>query len=158
VHSAIGPNSTAGLEIVRLAEIDDQRGRILVRSRADFISSVTAEMLDAGTVEFTNPVVLIRPPFRVSFAYAGRDRLWQETWLGAQQLPEAVRITVRGMETDEVLPASTAAVININAPASCVAQPGPACGTPQAAGQPLQAPASGNGGYNAGAAAPVSAQ
>ncbi|MBO0734567.1 MAG: prepilin-type N-terminal cleavage/methylation domain-containing protein, partial [Methylocapsa sp.] len=32
VRSAIGPNSAAGLEIVRLAETDDARGRILVRS------------------------------------------------------------------------------------------------------------------------------
>jgi len=33
VRSAIGPNASAGLEIVRLAETDDARGRVLVRDR-----------------------------------------------------------------------------------------------------------------------------
>jgi len=33
VRSAIGPNASAGLEIVRLGETDDARGRVLVRAR-----------------------------------------------------------------------------------------------------------------------------
>jgi general secretion pathway protein J len=127
VRSAIGPNASAGLEIVRLAETDDARGRVLVRDRVAFVP-VTAEALDAGELEFTNPIVLVRPPFHVSFAFAGPDRIWQETWQDAIQLPNAVRVTVRNAVTDQILPVSTATLLNVNAPAECVRGTGTACG------------------------------
>ncbi|MGH6813564.1 MAG: PulJ/GspJ family protein [Methylocella sp.] len=127
VRSAIGPNASAGLEIVRLAETDDARGLVLVRDRVPFVP-VTAEALDTGELEFTNPIVLVRPPFHVSFAFAGRDRIWQETWHDVMQLPNAVRVTVRDAVTDQILPASTATLLNVNAPAECVRGAGTACG------------------------------
>jgi general secretion pathway protein J len=127
VRSAIGPNASAGLEIVRLAETDDERGRVLVRARVPFVP-VAAKDLDTGELEFTNPIVLVRPPFQVSFAFAGRDRVWQETWHGAALLPNAVRVTVRNAVTDQILPVSTAAFLNVNAPAECVGSTGGACG------------------------------
>jgi general secretion pathway protein J len=127
VRSAIGPNASAGLEIVRLGETDDARGRVLVRSRVPFVP-VTAKDLDTGELEFTNPIVLVRPPFQVSFAFAGRDRIWQETWHDVMQLPNAVRVTVRNAVTDQIVPASTATLLNVNAPAECVRGAGPACG------------------------------
>jgi general secretion pathway protein J len=127
VRSAIGPNTTAGLEIVRLGETDDERGRVLVRTRVPFMP-VTAEALDDGELEFTNPIVLVRPPFHVSFAFAGRDRIWQETWHDVAQLPNAVRVTVRNAETDQILPISTATLLNVNAPAECARSAGTACG------------------------------
>ncbi len=127
VRSAIGPNASAGLEIVRLAETDDARGPVLVRDRVPF-EPVTAEALDAGALEFTNPIVLVRPPFRVAFAFAGPDRIWQETWHDVKQLPNAVRVTVRNALTDQILPASTATLLNVNAPAACVLSTGNACG------------------------------
>lgn len=119
VRSAIGPNAAAGLEIVRLAETDDVRGVLLVRSRMAF-APITAKALDSGTVEFTNPIVLARPPYRVSFAFAGRDRIWKETWADVKLLPSAVRVTVHNDSTGEILPVSTATSINVNAPAACV--------------------------------------
>jgi general secretion pathway protein J len=119
VRSAIGPNAAAGLEIVRLDEADDARGRVLVRERASF-ALVTAKAVAAGAVEFSNPIVLARPPFRVSFAFAGRDRIWKESWQDDKQLPDAVRIIVRNIVTGEILPVSTAALINVNVPAECV--------------------------------------
>ena len=109
MRSAIGPNAAAGLEIVRLGEIDDARGRVLVRSRAPF-APVTAKAVGDGAVEFTNPIVLVRPPYRVSFAFAGRDRIWKETWADVKQMPNAVRVTVRNDVTGEILPVSTAAL------------------------------------------------
>jgi general secretion pathway protein J len=127
VRSAIGPNASAGLEIVRLRETDDARGRVLVRDRVPFVP-VTARDLDTGELEFTNPIVLVRPPFHVSFAFAGSDRIWQETWHGTLQLPNAVRVTVRDVKTDQVLPVSTATLLNVNAPAECARGTGTACG------------------------------
>jgi general secretion pathway protein J len=126
VRSAIGPNAVAGLEIVRLGEIDDARGRVLVRSRAPF-SPITARAVGDGGVEFTNPIVLVRPPFRVSFAFAGRDRIWKEIWADVKQMPSAVRVTVRNDVTREILPVSTAVLINVNAPAGCVTGAPAAC-------------------------------
>ena len=69
VRSAIGPNVLVGLEVVRLRETDDARGRVLVRDRAPFTPAVTAQVIDSDDFEFTNPVVLVRQPFRVSFAF-----------------------------------------------------------------------------------------
>jgi general secretion pathway protein J len=127
VRSAIGPNASAELEIVRLRETDDARGRVLVRDRVPF-EPVTAEALDAGALEFTNPIVLVRPPFHVAFAFAGPDRIWQETWHDVKQLPNAVRVTVRNAVTDEILPVSTATLLNVNAPAACVRSGATDCG------------------------------
>jgi general secretion pathway protein J len=127
VRSAIGPNASAGLEIIRFAETDDARGRVLVRDRVAFVP-VTAEAIDAGELEFTNPIVLVRPPFHVTFAFAGPDRIWQETWQDAIQLPNAVRVTVRNAVTDQILPVSTATLLNVNAPAECVRGGATACG------------------------------
>ena len=75
----------------------------------------------------TNPIVLVRPPFQVSFAFAGRDRIWQETWHDVV-LPNAVRVTVRNAVTDQILPVSTATLLNVNAPAECAQTTGTACG------------------------------
>ncbi len=126
VRSAIGPNASAGLEIVRLRETDDARGRVLVRDRVRF-EPVTAEALDAGELEFTNPIVLARPPFHIAFAFAGPDRIWQETWHNVAQLPNAVRVTVRNAATDQILPVSTATLLKVNAPAACVLTGATAC-------------------------------
>ena len=127
VRSAIGPNAAAGLEIVRLGEDEDARGRVFVRSRAPF-APVTANAVETGEVEFTNPIVLVRPPFRVSFAFASRDRVWKDSWQDVNQLPSAVRVTVRNATTDEILPISTATLIRVNAPADCVQNTSGGCG------------------------------
>ncbi|HUB63970.1 MAG TPA: prepilin-type N-terminal cleavage/methylation domain-containing protein [Methylocella sp.] len=127
VRSAIGPNAAAGLEIVRLAETEDeQRGLVLVRSRASF-APVTTRGMEAGLVEFTNPIVLLRPPYRVSFAFAGHDRVWKDSWQDGKQLPDAVRVTVRKASSDEILPVSTATIISVNVPAECVQGTAAAC-------------------------------
>jgi general secretion pathway protein J len=137
VRSAIGPNASAGLEVVRIAETDDARGLVLVRSRAPFVPGITPQAIDSGEVELTNPVVLVRPPFRVSFAFAGRDRVsWREAWYDARQLPAAIRITVSNASTDESLPFSTDTSLNVNVPAECVRKTTAECGGGPA-GMPL---------------------
>jgi general secretion pathway protein J len=118
VRTAIGPNASPGLEIVRLAEAADARGLALVRTQMPFAPvdpSVGVDLRGLG-----NPVVLARAPFRLSFAYAGADRAWRSTWIDAAQLPTAVRVTVRNAATGQVLSVSTAALVNITASAECV--------------------------------------
>ena len=118
VRSAIGPNAQPGLEFVRIVEIASERGPVLVRASAPFVPVEPDASAILG-MKFSEPVVLVRPPFRVSFAYSGPDRLWQPTWQGAGQLPSAIRVTVRNAVSGEVLTVSSAVKVHVNAPALC---------------------------------------
>lgn len=120
VRSALGPNTRPGLEIIRFAETSDDKGFALVRERALFTPLQPA----AGGIQlpqFSDPVVLVRAPFRIRFSYAGPDRVWQDAWRDARQLPQAVRVTVKDAATDRSLSASTATRIHVDLPADCVA-------------------------------------
>ncbi len=114
VRTAIGPSSRPGLEIVRFQEIADAGGPALVRSRSAFVP------MDAyAQARLADPVVLIRSPYRVTFAYAGTDDTWQPTWRDAAELPRRIRITVRDGVTQQRLAVSTAALVHIDTPAAC---------------------------------------
>jgi general secretion pathway protein J len=118
VRTAIGPNAPPGLEIVRLAEAADVRGLALVRTQMPFAPvdpNVGVDLRGLG-----DPVVLARAPFRLSFAYAGGDRVWRSTWIDAAQLPNVVRVTARNATTGQVLSVSTAALVHVTASAECV--------------------------------------
>jgi general secretion pathway protein J len=115
VRTAIGPSSRPGLEIVRFQEVADAGGPALVRTRAPFVP------MDADAqVRLAGPVVLIRSPFRVTFAYAGSDDTWLPTWRTAVELPKRVRIIVRDGVTQQRLAVSTAALVHVDTPAACV--------------------------------------
>lgn len=110
VRSVLGPNGRPGLEIVRIAEINDSRGAALVRMRAPFV------LLQAGDpradqIQFADPVVLLRVPYRISFAYAGLDAKWKGRWLETGELPTAVRFDIRDVERGTVI--SSAARIHV---------------------------------------------
>jgi general secretion pathway protein J len=113
VRSAIGPNSYPHLEVVRFAPIEEDRGLALVRMRAPF--TPTAPGASAQSFPFGDAVALIRAPFRVSFAYAGPDRVWVENWKERPSLPDAVRISVRDAVGNRLLAASTAALVKVTA-------------------------------------------
>jgi general secretion pathway protein J len=139
VRSAIGPNARGGLEVIQIAETADRLGPVLVRARTPF---VPAEKVEGP---FTDPVVLLRPPYRITLSYAGVDREWKATWIGARELPSAVRFTIRDGVSERTLLASTATVVHTQLPALCVSsdderrcgrngapkrKPGPAPGEP----------------------------
>jgi general secretion pathway protein J len=114
VRTTVGPNSNPGLEVVRFREIADAEGPELIRERAPYTPS------DAGApLRFVDPVVLIGPPFRAAFSYAGDDRVWRSTWHDGVQLPRSIRITVRNGVTQQMLAVSTAALVYIDTPAEC---------------------------------------
>jgi general secretion pathway protein J len=117
VRSAIGPDAYPHLEVVRLAEIKEDRGLAMVRTRARFEPTAPKPPgAPAQTIAFDDPVTLIRAPFHISFAYAGPDRLWLPSWKGREQLPEAVRISVRDTVANRVLAASTVARVRVTSP------------------------------------------
>jgi general secretion pathway protein J len=135
VRSSLGPNTRPGLEVVRIAQVrEDQggaQGGALVRSTMRFAPFAPNSPL-AGQLKFANPVALLRDPYRISFAYAGRDGSWKTTWQNQTVLPAAVRVTVSDAATQQTLSISTTALIHVELPAcvvgkskgDCMAQPG----------------------------------
>lgn len=120
VRPVFGPNSRPGLEIVRIAEMTDSRGSALVRVRAPFVPLPSGD--DAiDPIPFADPVVLLRTPFRLSFAYAGPDGAWRSDWRNSGALPAAVRFDVRTAERGLVFSTATRVYADIRAP-----QPDPA--------------------------------
>jgi len=115
VRQALGPNNRSGLEIVQIAETIDSRGRALVRTRAPFVMLPTGD-LSLDPISFADPVVLLRAPFRVAFAYAGPNGAWTRSWLNSGALPSAVRFDVRETERGLVLSTVTSVHAEIAAP------------------------------------------
>ena len=114
VRTAVGPSTRPGLEIIRLIEKADAQGLALVRERSPF-----RPMPPDAQIRFVDQVVLIRAPFRVSFAYAGPDQVWQPIWRDQMQLPSLVRVSVRDAGTGQLLASSSAAIVHVTAPAEC---------------------------------------
>jgi general secretion pathway protein J len=117
VRTPLGPNTFTGLEVVQIEEASDNRGPALVRNTAPF----TPVIRDLTEVNFSDPVVLIRAPYRISFSYAGPDHVWRDTWRGAAQLPRAIRVSVRDSAASRTLTVSTSTVIRAELPARCAA-------------------------------------
>ena len=115
VRTALGPDTGPGLEIVRIAEVSSEQGPVLVRTRAPFVPGIDRQP------NFTDPVVLLRAPYRLSFSYAGADRNWREDWREQVQLPNAVKLTVRDAATQRTLSVSTATLIHVEVPVDCIA-------------------------------------
>jgi general secretion pathway protein J len=128
VRSAVGPNTQAGLEVVRIAESEDRQGIALVRWRTPFAPFGLGDV-SANQLHFADPVVLLRAPFRVSFSYSPGDGSWSDAWQDTDQLPAVVRFLVRDTTTGRTLAVSTATVVHVEAPADCVGGAGQACGS-----------------------------
>ena len=118
LRTALGPNTRPGLELVRIMEMGGDKGLITVRTRAQFLpmgrDGVSVQPAPA------NPVVLLRAPYRVTFAYAGPDRVWRNVWRGEGQLPTAIRVQLRDATTDRTLSVSTATMVHADMPADCI--------------------------------------
>ncbi len=119
VRPAIGPNTRPGLEVVQIATAAGDRGLALVRTRTPF--QLLPENGKIGDVsDFSDPVILMRAPYRAIFSYAGDDHLWQDRWRDADRLPTEIRISIRDAATEHTLAVSTATVLRVSAPAECV--------------------------------------
>jgi general secretion pathway protein J len=150
VRSAVGPNTQGGLEVVRIAESADRQGIALVRTRTAFAPFGLGEVA-TDKLNFTDPVVLLRAPFRVSFSYSQGDGSWLDTWHNSGQLPSVVRFLVSDLTTGRTLAVSSATMVHVELPADCAGGTSQACGsrsasTAKAPGAPADAdsPARGN--------------
>jgi general secretion pathway protein J len=119
VRTTLGPNLQPGLDIVHIGETESSSGRHVVRSRVAFAPFAT-DQVSIDQLTFNNPVVLLRSPFRISFAFAGRDGVWKNSWQKFNSLPEAVRLTIRGTENGRNFSISTTAIVHVNAEAAIV--------------------------------------
>jgi general secretion pathway protein J len=132
---SFGPNARPGIDVVRIAETTDSQGFVLTRTRAQFMPGV------ADQLNFTDPVVLLRTPYRVSFSYAGRDQIWKSTWRDAEALPAAVLMTVRDAATERTLGISRIAPIHVEMSAESICTQGSnGCGGQPPPGQQGAAP------------------
>jgi general secretion pathway protein J len=138
VRSAVGPNTEGGLEVVRIAESTDRQGVALVRSRAPFAPFGLGDV-SANQLNFTDPVVLLRAPFRVSFSYSPGDGSWLDNWQDVGQLPSVVRFLLRDQTSGRTLAVSTATVVHVELPADCAGAGSQACGSPSSAGAAAKA-------------------
>jgi general secretion pathway protein J len=125
VRTAYGPNAGPGLDVVRVGETNERHEFVAVRSRARFVPLPTNSSL-SEQLHFSDPVALLHAPYRLSFAYAGPDRIWKSIWRGADKLPTMIRLTVRDASSDRVLSVSTIAPIHVQAPSDCT-QPDGKC-------------------------------
>jgi general secretion pathway protein J len=119
VRTALGPNAGPGLDVVRLGEINERREFVMVRSRTRFTPLPPGSTL-SEQLHFSDPVVLLRAPFRLSFAYAGQDRIWKNTWRESEVLPAMIRLTVRDAASQRVLSVSTVAPIHVQLSSDCM--------------------------------------
>ena len=119
VRTALGPNAGPGLDVVRVGETTDHGEFMTVRSRARF-APLPPESSLAEQMHFGDPVLLLRAPYRLSFAYAGPDRIWKGAWRGADKLPAMIKLTIPDASTGRVLSVSTIAPVHVQAPSDCV--------------------------------------
>jgi general secretion pathway protein J len=96
--------------------------------------------------DFASPSVLLRSPYQISFAYAGRDKVWRTNWQNADRLPAAVRLTVRDATSGRTLAISTTALVHVELPAACNGNQGKddCIGSPGTNRQPGSSPAQAN--------------
>ena len=104
VRAALGPNEGAGLEVVRLGELREEGGAGVVRARARYDPRQDG---GASRSAFADPVVLLRAPVGLAFAYGdGRGR-WTDRWLGEEELPAVVRFVITDLQRGSVVTGAT---------------------------------------------------
>jgi general secretion pathway protein J len=144
VRTALGPNTGPGLDVVQLGETTEAQGFVTVRSRMPFRPLPLASSL-SEQLHFGERVLLLRPPYRLSFAYAGKDRVWKSSWHDADKLPSAIKLTVRDAASERVLAISTVTPVHVDSSGKGDCAPDDNCDGKQGAStNPQSAAAPGN--------------
>jgi general secretion pathway protein J len=134
VRTSLGPNAGPALDVVHVGETTDREGLATVRSRTAF-RPLSPDASLADQLHFGEPVVLLRAPYQLSFAYAGEDQAWKGIWRDSEKLPAKVRLTVRDASSGRVLTLSTVATIHVQSPAQGDCKPPQPNGQQQQNGQ-----------------------
>ncbi|MBR1175259.1 prepilin-type N-terminal cleavage/methylation domain-containing protein [Bradyrhizobium sp. KB893862 SZCCT0404] len=114
VRTAIGPNAGIGLDVVRIGETADGNHLLTVRTSTPY-TPLPARTSLSERLGLKEPVVLLRAPLRLTFAYAGSDKVFHDDWHDSEKLPIAIQLTVRDITSQRVLAVSTVAPVHVNA-------------------------------------------
>jgi general secretion pathway protein J len=104
-------------------------------------------------LHFAEPVLLLRAPYQLSFAYAGDDQAWQSSWQDAEKLPAKIRLTVRDSSNGRAVSTVTTIHVQTLAQGECKQADGKCNDNGQPAnqsGQQANSPAASQGGGGAG--------
>jgi general secretion pathway protein J len=146
VRTALGPNAGPELDVVHLGETTDKAGLATVRSRTQF-RPMPPNVSASNQFHFREPVVLLRAPYRLTFAYAGGDdEEWQSSWRDPSKLPSRIKLTVRDSSNGRAI--STVTSIHVQSPPQDdgnASVPGNQNGAPQANSSNPPQPAIGQG-------------
>jgi len=146
VRTALGPNAGPELDVVHLGETTDKAGLATVRSRTQF-RPMPPNASASNQFHFREPVVLLRAPYRLTFAYAGDDdEEWQSSWRDPAKLPSRIKLTVRDSSNGRAI--STVTSIHVQSPPQDdgnASVPGNQNGVPQANSSNPSQPAVGQG-------------
>ena len=146
VRTALGPNAGPELDVVHLGETNDKAGLATVRSRTQF-RPMPPNVSASNQFHFREPVVLLRAPYRLTFAYAGADdEEWQNSWRDPGKLPSRIKLTVRDSSNGRAI--STVTSIHVQSPPQDdgnASVPGNQNGAPQANSSNPSQPAVGQG-------------
>ena len=146
VRTALGPNAGPELDVVHLGETNDKAGLATVRSRTQF-RPMPPNASASNQFHFREPVVLLRSPYRLTFAYAGDDdEEWQSSWRDPSKLPSRIKLTVRDSSNGRAI--STVTSIHVQSPPQDdgnASVPGNQNGVPQANSSNPSQPAVGQG-------------
>jgi general secretion pathway protein J len=146
VRTALGPNAGPELDVVHLGETTDKAGLATVRSRTQF-RPMPPNASASNQFHFREPVVLLRAPYRLTFAYAGDgDEEWQSSWRDPGKLPSRIKLTVRDSSNGRAI--STVTSIHVQSPPQDdgnASVPGNQNGAPQANSSNPSQPAVGQG-------------
>jgi general secretion pathway protein J len=88
VRAAADRDQPWSLEVVRLGPAPADGKSAFVRTRSPYAPGPQL----SGTLR--DPVVLVPPPFGLTFAYAGDDGVWRPQWRGQKQLPAKISVTL----------------------------------------------------------------
>jgi general secretion pathway protein J len=145
VRTALGPNAGPELDVVHLGETTDKAGLATVRSRTQF-RPMPPNASASNQFHFREPVVLLRAPYRLTFAYGGDDEEWQSNWRDPGKLPSRIKLTVRDSSNGRAI--STVTSIHVQSPPhddGNASVPGNQNGAPQANSSDPSQPAVGQG-------------
>jgi general secretion pathway protein J len=145
VRTALGPNAGPGLDVVRLSETSDQGGLATVRSRTSFRPLPPESASDR--IHFGEPVLLLRAPYQLSFAYAGDDQAWRGNWQDSEKLPAKIRLTVRDSSNGRAISTVTTIHVQSLAQGECRQADGKCddnAGSPNQGAQQANSPAAGS--------------
>jgi prepilin-type N-terminal cleavage/methylation domain-containing protein len=122
--------SPGGLYRVRLRAEETETGMQLIRDRQPILPGE-----EASDPAWRDAVVLLDGPFDVRLAYRAQrtgERRWQESWSGAEAMPEQVRLTIGDSKTGRLRVPVIVQALLVDAEAECTLAQG--CGEPKPQG------------------------